>query len=190
MRKLRNNRGYTIAELLIAMFITGILAAAGFEFYISMHNQTLAQEEISDMQQASRASLQDITKTLRMAGYKIGAHAPYRINGDSLLIFYSDTQPVDTIMYYLEDYTSAELLSMPTFPTGSSPHKLMKKVNSTAAELFADYITDVTFIAVNASTVQVTIDVQAAQPDEDFVNNGGYRTYTALETVNLRNVAL
>jgi len=61
MKRLRNNRGYTIIEMLVAVLITGILASAGFEFYISMHNQTLAQEEISDMQQASRASLQEIT---------------------------------------------------------------------------------------------------------------------------------
>ncbi|MEW5923091.1 MAG: prepilin-type N-terminal cleavage/methylation domain-containing protein [Candidatus Zixiibacteriota bacterium] len=190
MKKLRNNKGYTIAELLIAMFITGVLAAAGFEFYISMHNQTLAQEEISDMQQASRASLQDITRTLRMAGYKIGSHDPYAINGDSLYIFFNGTQPVDSVLYYLADYSESELAGMASFPTGSTPHKLMKKVNSATAELFADYITDVTFTAINSSTVQVTIDVQAAQPDEDFVDNGGYRTFTALETVNLRNVAL
>lgn len=190
MKRLRNNRGYTIAELLIAMFITGILAAAGFEFYISMHNQTLAQEEISDMQQASRASLQDITKTLRMAGYKVGSHVPYAINGDSLYIFYNGTQPVDSVLYFLADYTSDELAGMSAFSTGSTPHKLMKQVNSAAAEVFADYITDVTFTAINSSTIQVTINVQAAQPDEDFVTNGGYRTYSALETVNLRNVAL
>jgi len=190
MKRLHNNKGFTISEVLIAVFITGVLAAAGFEFYISMHNQTLAQEEISDMQQASRASLQDIAKTLRMAGYRVGAHDAYQINGDSLRVFYNGTNPVDTIMYFLADYAYDELQGIPAFQTGSVPKKLMKQVNSNNAEIFADYIHNISFTALTSSTVQVSIEVQASHPDEDYTYNGGYRTYSALETVSLRNVAL
>jgi len=190
MKRLRNNRGYTIIEMLVAVLITGILASAGFEFYISMHNQTLAQEEISDMQQASRASLQEITKNLRMAGYRVGTHPAYVINGDSLMIFYSGTQPIDTILYFLADYSTDEKAAIPGFPQSNSPRKLMKQVNSGYAEMFADYIRRVSFTAVSPSSVQVVIEVQTSMPDEDYNYNNGYRTYAAAETVNLRNVSL
>ena len=109
MRKLKCSKGYTLIELLISLFITGLLVAAGMKFYVSMHNQALAQEEISYMQQNARSCLQEVSKSLRMAGYKIGSHPAYRINGDSLYVFYNDSQPVDTVLYYLEDYTTSEL---------------------------------------------------------------------------------
>ncbi len=190
MKRLRNNRGYTIIEMLVAVLITGILASAGFEFYISMHNQTLAQEEISDMQQASRASLQEITKTMRMAGYKVGAHPAYEINGDSLSIYFSDSQPVDTVLYYLASYSYDEMQSMPPFSTGNQPKKLMKQINNSTAEIFADYIKSVSYTAINSSTIQISVEVQASMPDEDYNYNNGYRSYAATETVNLRNVSL
>jgi len=190
MKKLGNNKGFTITELLIAVFITGVLAAAGFEFYISMHNQTLAQEEISDMQQASRASLQDIVKTLRMAGYRVGTHPAYAINGDSLMIFYNGTQPIDTVLYFLEDYGDDEIAMIPGFPTSSPPRKLMKQFNGNTAEVFADYISRINFSTTGSATVQVTIEVQTEKPDEDYTINNGYRRYAAMETVNLRNLSL
>ena len=58
MNKLFTSKGYTLIELLIALFLTGVITTAGFHFYVKMHNSALTQEEISDMQQKSRASLQ------------------------------------------------------------------------------------------------------------------------------------
>ena len=91
MKKFKNNKGYTLLEILIGLFLTGLIAAAGFEFYATMHNQRLVQEDISDMQLNARNSLQEIVKTLRMGGYKISTHPPYRASGDSLFVFYSET---------------------------------------------------------------------------------------------------
>jgi len=187
MNKLNNIGGYTIAELLIALLITGVLAGAGFEFYAKMHNQTLAQDQITNMQQNSRASIQDIVQNLRNAGYKIGSHAPYVINGDSLFIFYNDTQPIDTILYYVTDYPGGEFQEL---ADSIRPQCLMKKINGVSPVVYSEGIRSVSYTALNASTVQVTLEVQATRPDEDFNQNGGYRTYSAIERVNIRNANL
>jgi len=142
------------------------------------------------MQQNSRASLHEIVKTARMAGYKIGSHIPYRINGDTLVVFYNDTQPVDTFMYFLEDYSSLELSQFAAFDANNIPKKLMKKHNSDGAEIYTDYISGLSYTVVDTNTLQITLVVQASKPDEDFATNEGLRNYTCTQQVNLRNINL
>lgn len=190
MKRLRNNNGFTVTELLICMFMTGIMAAAGFNFYISMNNQTLAQEEISDIQQTTRASLEDISKNLRKAGYRIGSHPAYTVSNDSLYVFYNDTRPVDSILYYLDDFEDDELPANVNYPNGLIPRKLMKQVNGNAPVLFAEYINDIQFIVHSPSLVEVILEVQSSKADEDFSSDQGYRVYAANEMVSIRNLNL
>ena len=187
MKHIRNSKGYTIIELLTSLLITGIVCAAAFKFYVSMHNQTLAQEEISTMQQNSRVTIEEISKTLRMAGFKTGVHPAYAINGDSLYVFYSDTHPIDSVLFYLDDYNEYELSR---FPEGIRPKKLMRRVNSDSAYVFSEYIFDLSFRAINSSTIEIAVEVISSTVDEDYAENNGYRTLAASENVNLRNVAL
>jgi hypothetical protein len=190
MKKIKSCRGITLTEVLIGLFLTTLMAAAGFKFYISMHNSSLSQEEVADIQQTSRACLDDISKNLRMAGYKIGSHVPYTINGDSLYVFFNGTQAVDTILYFLDYYTVSELDNLNDFPNGLVPKKLMKKVNSSAPEMFAGMINDIVYTIESPSRIQIAIDVQASKADEDFASNSGYRLYTTSETVTVRNMNL
>jgi prepilin-type N-terminal cleavage/methylation domain-containing protein len=190
MKRLDNDRGYTLLEVLIGLFLTGLIAAGGFEFYATMHNQRIVQEDISDMQLNARNSLQEMVQTLRMGGYKIGAHPAFRVSGDSLYVFYSETQAVDTTLYYLDDYTAMELSRIDEAPSGLEPRKLMKKVNSDAPAVLADFIRLVRYNVIDSATVQIALVTQASQPDEDFTSNCGYRLYVATERVNLRNIAL
>lgn len=190
MKRLRTNHGYTIIELLIALFMTGLISLAGFQFYITMHNSTIVQEEVSEMQNNSRASLDDIIRNLRMAGYRVGGHTAYFINGDSLCIYYLDSTSIDTVLYYLASYSTGELAALPDYPDGLVPRKLMKKENGTAAAVFSDYIHDITYTALSSSSVEVTLEVQASRPDDDFAENEGYRIFSVTETVNLRNLML
>ncbi|MEZ5358451.1 MAG: prepilin-type N-terminal cleavage/methylation domain-containing protein [Candidatus Zixiibacteriota bacterium] len=190
MRKLRNNKGFTIIEVMIALLITGIVSGAALNFYIKMHNQTLTQEEISEMQQNLRASLDEIIKALRKAGYKTGTHTAFRINGDSLYVFYQETQPIDTVLYFLADLSSAELAAYADLPTRLRPHKLMKQVNSAGPVVFSEHINNLTFTAHSSSNVEVAVSVQPSRPDVDFSENEGYRIYSASERVNIRNLIL
>jgi len=183
MRKLFENTGHTLVELLIALFLTGIISMAGMRFYAGIHNQTLAQGDIGDMQQAGRNNLQEIVRTLRKAGYKVGTHVPYRIAGDTLYVYYSDTQPIDTVAYYVNHSSSDDGSQVPT-------GVLMKKVNSLSADIYGDQIDSISFQALSASVVEITLTVGTMRPDEDFVDNEGVRDLTFTEQVQIRNLNL
>lgn len=185
-----NQLGYTVLELLIAVFITAIIAAATFRFYTSMHEQAEVQIDVSEIQHLCRSSLFDIRKTLHMAGNKLGSHPPYEIKGDSLAVYFSETKPVDSVLYFLEEYSPADYAKIPDQPSGQKLFRLMKKRNSGAADIFADFITEINFVPVDPTTIAVTITAQASRQDEHVSTNNGFRTFSLGERVNLRYLQL
>ncbi len=67
-KKVGNQIGLTLIELLIALVLSGIITIAAFKFYINEHNNLLVQQSVSDMQQNIRASIDAITLEVRNAG--------------------------------------------------------------------------------------------------------------------------
>ncbi len=188
--RFRSSRGFTILEVLIAGLITGILATASFRFYTSMHNQTETQYEVSEVQHQCRASVNDIKKTLRQAGFKLIGHPAAEMNGDSLAIYFSETQPVDTVLYYLEEFNDYDYLQMPDLPDGQKLYRLMKRRNSNTPEIYTDYIVDIDFTQLDTRTMQITVTAQVSKKDDSYEENGGFRTWTLDEQVTLRNVTI
>jgi len=180
--------GYSILEVLIAALITALLAASGFQFYTKMHGQSETQYNVSEMQQLARSSLYDMRKSLLQAGFKLTGHIPYKISGDTLAVYYSVTLPVDTIQYYLVEFTPDEYAKVPDRISGIKLYKLVKKVNSEAAAIFADYITGINFKQLDAANIVVTLNVQAMRKDDSYKANSGFRIYTLTERINVRNV--
>ncbi|UCE25716.1 MAG: prepilin-type N-terminal cleavage/methylation domain-containing protein [Candidatus Zixiibacteriota bacterium] len=188
--RFRSSRGFTILEVLIAGLITAILATASFRFYTSMHNQTETQYEVSEVQHQCRASVNDIKKTLRQAGFKLVGHPAAEMNGDSLAVYFSETQPVDTVLYYLEEFNDHDYWRVPDLPEGQKLYKLMKRRNSSTPEIYTDYIVDIDFTQVDTRTMLITVTAQVSKKDDSFQENGGFRTWTLDEQVTLRNVTI
>ncbi len=183
--------GYTIIELLIAALITSIITAASFGFYTSMHRQSEVQIDVSEIQHLCRASLFDIRKTLHMAGNRLGSgQVPYKLGGDTLAVYFSETKPVDTVIYFLTEFGPADYAKVPNLPAGKKVYRLMKKRNSAAASVFADFINDVNFVVIDPTTIAVTITAQSSRQDESLQTNNGYRTFSLGERVNLRYLQL
>lgn len=193
-KKIRSNtancRGFTILEVLIAALITGVLTTAAFQFYTSMHNQTEAQFEVSEIQNLCRASVHDIKKTLRMAGFKLSGHDAFTISGDSLQVYYSETQPVDEVVYYLEEFNDYEYYRVPGRPEGMVIYKLMKRVNDESPATLTDFITGVEFTEIDSKTIEITVTAQASKSDATYADNNGYRIWSLTERVCLRNLNL
>lgn len=188
LRTLKGLNGFTILEVLIAALITAIIVASAFSFYTKMHLQSEAQFDVSEMQQLCRTSLYDIRKSLIQGGFKIGAHPPYEIKGDTLAVYYSATKPVDTIKYYLQEFTSAEYNKIKNRPSGTKLYKLMKKENSAEASIFADFITGIRYTVVSPDEINVGITVMAPHKDDSYKANSGFRLYTISDKINVRNV--
>lgn len=184
-----NDDGMTIAELMIAALIFAAVATAGFQFYSRMHLATMAQDTISELQHQGRNTLRDMRKTARLAGFDLNSHIPVRVSGDTLVIYYSMTQPVDTVMYYLDEFSTLEYGKIANLPSGTKVHRLMKKVNSAAPTLYADYVTAFNVLRPDVKTMVFTITIQSERPDDKYTENNGYRTYSQGERVYMRNVS-
>lgn len=65
----RNNNGFTLIELMIAMVIAGILAAAIMMSFDSQQKTQVNQQLVVEMQQDARAALYLMQQDIRMAGY-------------------------------------------------------------------------------------------------------------------------
>ena len=89
-----SNRGISLLEALIALFLTGIVMTIVFSLYVSQHKNWNTQGEITEMQQNARASIDELTRQIRMAGHQLplgidGIRA-YNTNPDTIIVSYSD----------------------------------------------------------------------------------------------------
>ncbi len=185
----RSCKGFTFIELLIALFLTGIITFAALQFYTSLNQQSISQQEMADIQQMNRASLKEISTTLRSAGYGLSTHPAYEVTADSLFVYLKRNHPVDTIAYFLEEFSLEEYTELMGQNTSGTPvYKLMRKINSDTAQVFADYLTDLRFTVINSKLVAVTLETQSARPDETFQQNNGYRRFTNTDRVVIRNI--
>ena len=192
MKRTRSNHGYTIVEMLIGLFLTGIISLAGLQFYARLHNQAITQEDIGDMQQSARNNLDEITRTLSKAGFRLPAsHAPFEIADGTLRVFYSENSPVDTVSFFLADDYGVCRQGGDDDGESTLPSKmLMKQTNSGSAEVYGRQIENITYTVVSPSVIDVAITVGVDRPDEDYVDNDGVRRFTLSNRVQLRNLKL
>lgn len=90
--RIRNDRGMTIMELMITLLIGSIVTTSAVQFYVTQHHHVIQQRDVSDVQQNLRASMQEITDNVRMAGYGMPTWldpiVASNTNPDTIQIFY------------------------------------------------------------------------------------------------------
>jgi prepilin-type N-terminal cleavage/methylation domain-containing protein len=67
--KLKQAKGVTLIELLIALAISGILMGALYQAYIGQQKTYTVQEQVVDMQQNTRVAIGRMMREIRMAGF-------------------------------------------------------------------------------------------------------------------------
>lgn len=112
MKKLKDKKGVSFLEVMIALLITGILTASMLRLYITQHKNYMIQEDVTEIQQNARASIGELSRQIRMAGYDLpigleGIKA-YNTNPDTLIIVYQGDD-CDTYLSNSMPNTSAEL---------------------------------------------------------------------------------
>lgn len=97
MKKILNDsKGMTLVELLISAFLASLIVAAGLEFYTKQHNVWLTQQEVSNMQQNGRVSMDELIYRIRLAGAGLPEGIPpvegRDSNPDTIIIRYINHQ--------------------------------------------------------------------------------------------------
>ena len=173
MVKIKDEKGMTLVELLVALLLTFIVASAALEFYASQHNQWLAQTDISDMQQNARALLDELSRNIRSAGYGIIVNHPsVRVTSDTLIIFRNDSTKIDTIQYYI------------CFEDALHPN-LVKQINQDSPQVFAEDIESVRFMRSGA-LITVRLVAREGRRDPEY-SGDGYRRRTLVARAEVRN---
>jgi prepilin-type N-terminal cleavage/methylation domain-containing protein len=183
----KSESGFTLVELLIASLMASILTFGSFEFYSRMHNSTITQEDISDMQLTGRNTLDEIAKTLGNAGFKVPSPG-YKLVGDSLKVFSRGAAQIDTVTYYLRQFTTGEYALVAGETADMKFYKLMRKVNSAAAVEFSTNVKSLTYNVVNPNTIDIVLTLYAGRTDDDYEFTDGFRTLTATQRVFMRNL--
>ncbi len=173
MKALKNQKGITLIELLIGALMSLIIVSAVLGFYVTQHDHWLVQEEVSDMQQNGRAVLEELTRFVRKAGYGMAGQTAFRITGDTLTIFVKETGKVDTTQFYVD-------VSNATHPN------LMKKVNTQAAQLFAENIESIQFVQAG-TMIRVNLTARENTKDDTYIGDK-YRRRVLESRIKIRNL--
>ena len=84
--------GFTLVELLVAMAVSGIVAAAIFTVFKSQQDSYIVQEDVAAMQQNLRAGMSMLSHDVRMAG-----HGPISWGGIKGIYIYNNNNNPDQI---------------------------------------------------------------------------------------------
>lgn len=110
--KTRSDRGISLVEMLIAFALTGIVTTAVLKAYVTQHKNYMVQDDITTIQQNVRASIDELSKQCRMAGYALPLGLPSieaaNTNPDTITIVYHD-DGCDTYLSQAMPQPSSEL---------------------------------------------------------------------------------
>jgi hypothetical protein len=113
MKLVKSVKGITLIEILVALFVTGVISAAMFRIYLNQHHAWLIQDSVIEMQQNARASIDELTRQLRMAGYELptglAAIGGFNTNPDTIFVNYRMEDGCDAPIEHAMPQPSAEL---------------------------------------------------------------------------------
>jgi len=81
--KLQKQSGTSFLEVIIALVLMGIITTSIFKVYIAQHKNYLTQEDVTEIQQSTRASIDVIAKSVRMAGYQVPENLASILSADT-----------------------------------------------------------------------------------------------------------
>ena len=197
-------KGFTLTELLIAMALSGIILGTIAGTFIMQRKTYDIQEQITEMVQTARASIDMMSREIRMAG-----HDPTGAGFDG--ITYDADQLQIKVDIYKKNNTgdpdgdtldSNENIIYKYYDEHSKyPYQIKRKTGNGTFQPFAENIKEFKFdyldSAGNATTttadirqIRITITARTSKPDPDYSANSGFRTYTLTSLITPRNLDL
>ena len=189
--------GFTLAELLVAMLISGIILAAITGTFIIQSRFYDVQEQVTEVVQTARASMDMMSREVRMAGYdptEVGiVGIPY--DASQLELRADLNQDGETDGTITNDDTNEEIIysydaanDQIDRNTGGGNQPFAENIE-TFSFAYLDTNGAATTVSADIRQMQITITARTSGPDPDYSDNGGYRTYTLTSFVTPRNLA-
>jgi len=175
-------RGITIVEMLIASFMSLLVAGASLHFYLSQHQSWLAQNDVSDVQQNARATLDEIADHLRMAGYGTSIYPSFVLGTNALTVYTVRDSQIDTINYFV-GYGDYE-----TYREDSNIPMLFRQINKEAPEVYTEGIEALKVRQLTGTLFEIAIVARSSRRDEGAVDQDGYRRRELTTRVRIRNI--
>ena len=156
---MRNERGFTLAELLVAIAVVGLLMSALFVTLFQGQSAFLFGSARAEVQQKARLSLSRVVEELR-TGSTVTAlvAAPPSIT----FTFLDDAGVATTVQYSLNGTDIQRNQTVPA-PAAAQPETLVGGVTSLTFTCF-DQNNNPTTVPVNVFAVQVRVTAQPERP--------------------------
>jgi type IV pilus assembly protein PilW len=196
MADLYQNRenGFTLIELLISMAVGLIVMGAVVSTFVIQRRTFDIQEQISEMTQNARASMDLMTREIRMAGYnptgatfdgvtysttalKIQAD----LNGDG-----NTASGSNEIITYSYDGTNKQIDRK--LGTAGTPNALAENIQAFTFQYLGSNGA-ATATSASVREIRITITARTAKPDNNYGQNSGYRTYTLTTLITPPNLS-
>jgi len=178
---MKSEKGFTLMELLIAMFVAGIVMAGVYSAYYSQQRSFVVQDEVAKMQQNLRAAMFFMAREIRMAGCNPtgAADAGIKTKDAGTIRFTMDLRGKD-----LDDPadgdTSDDDEDITYSLVGSEIRRTAKDTGPVAENidwLHFDYLDEngaVTASAMQVRSVQITIVARTGRGVPGYVNTDRY----------------
>jgi len=95
LQSIRNRKGVSLIELLIAMAIAAITVAGIFRLFIAQGRAYTVQEQVTEVQQSIRTAMELLSRDLRMTGFdddslisNVAVPTPIAIGDDTVTVAY------------------------------------------------------------------------------------------------------
>lgn len=190
----KDNRGFSLIELLIGMALLGIVLTAVYQLYISTNKSQAAQDLEVEMQQNARSAAEFVVRELRNIGTSPDCPANTPVigcmenttttcgtSGDKI-VFYSMTDCNDTRIF---SWSSTDnILRFSKAPSGSPDRQPLADNITTITFNPFDKDNNATTDKDNVKRIDITITSRTSRIDP---NTRGYRYYSTKTSVMKRN---
>jgi type IV pilus assembly protein PilW len=182
-----DKNGFTLVELLVATSIFLVVITAMSSTFISQQKTYAVQGNISEMTQGARAAMNMLSTEVSQAGYNpmeiTIAGIPYSatqlqlfadLNGDE------DTSDISENIIYTYDSQNLRI-NRNDVNLDNTPTPFAENIESYSVKyLKEDGITEVTSVGETAEikSIEITINTRTSDPDPEYSENSGYRTFT------------
>jgi type IV pilus assembly protein PilW len=186
--EVRNQKGFTLVELLVAMFVASIVMAGVYSAYYSQQKSFVVQDELAEMQQNLRAAMFFMAREIRMAGCNPtgGSDAGIKTKEDGTINFTMDlrgkdpddpadgdtSDPNENITYTLADLDGNGIMEI-VRDTGGGQKVVAENIDALDFR-YLDENGAITGSAMLVRSVQITIVARTGRGDQGYLDTKPY----------------